>query len=118
MDWHLVAEIFSYIAGSTLAISALPQIIMILKTKSVKGVSLFTNTLLTIGNYSWLLYGMINGVFSMIIFNTLSGTSFLIVTILTLVDKIKTKKLAHNQDSNASPSNQEEVVEKSNKENQ
>ena len=115
MDWQLVAEIFGYIAGSTLAISALPQIIMILKTKSVKGVSLFTNTLLTIGNYSWLLYGIINGVRSMIIFNTISGTSFLIVTMLTLIDRIKNSKRNKNNALNASTS---KVVENSNTENQ
>ena len=115
MDWQLVAEIFGYIAGSTLAISALPQIIMILKTKSVKGVSLFTNTLLTIGNYSWLLYGIINGVRSMIIFNTISGTSFLIVTMLTLIDRIKNSKRNKNNALNASAS---KVVENSNSENQ
>ncbi len=89
---ELIFEIISYIAGITISISAIPQIVVIIKEKSVKGVSLFTMLLLMIGNYCWLAYGVFKGIPSMIIFNSISGTSFLIIDILKVIDVIKEKR--------------------------
>lgn len=89
---ELFFEIISYIAGITISISAIPQIIVIIKDKSVKGVSLFTMVLLMIGNYCWLAYGVYKGIPSMVIFNSISGTSFLIIDILKVIDIFKEKR--------------------------
>lgn len=89
----IVFEVISYIAGITLAISAIPQIIVIIKEKSVKGVSLFTMLLLMIGNYCWMVYGIYYGVMSMIIFDSISGTLFLIINVLKIIDNIRIKKV-------------------------
>jgi len=88
----LFFEIISYIAGITISISAIPQIVVIIKDKSVKGVSLFTMVLLMIGNYCWLAYGVYKGIPSMVIFNSISGTSFLIIDILKVIDIFKEKR--------------------------
>jgi MtN3 and saliva related transmembrane protein len=88
----LVENLFCYIAGSTLAISALPQIIMIIKAKSVKGVSLFTNILLAVGNYCYLVFGILTTNIPMIIFDSICGVLFTVVSILKVIDNFKTKR--------------------------
>ncbi|RIA64904.1 uncharacterized protein with PQ loop repeat [Anaeroplasma bactoclasticum] len=85
-------EVISYIAGISLAISAVPQIIVIIKERSVRGVSLFTMLLLMIGNYAWLAYGIYHHIISMIVFDSISGTLFLIVSLLKIIDNIKQTK--------------------------
>lgn len=97
----LFFEIISYIAGITISISAIPQIVVIIKDKSVKGVSLFTMVLLMIGNYCWLAYGVYKGIPSMVIFNSVSGTSFLIIDILKVIDIFKEKRQKNLQNVEA-----------------
>ena len=89
---EIVLEVISYIAGITLAISAIPQIIVIIKEKSVRGVSLFTMLLLMIGNYCWMAYGIYYGLMSMIIFDSISGTLFLVINVLKIIDNIRITK--------------------------
>ena len=90
-------EVISYIAGVALAISAIPQIIVIIKERSVHGVSLFTMLLLMIGNYAWLAYGLYHHIVSMIVFDSITGTLFLIISILKVVDIIiRKKKMGEN----------------------
>ena len=86
-------EVLSYVAGISLAISAIPQLIVICKERSVKGVSLFTMGLLMLGNYCWMAYGIYYSIVSMIVFDSISGTLFLIISILKLIDIFKSKKL-------------------------
>jgi len=97
----LFFEIISYIAGITISISAIPQIVVIIKDKSVKGVSLFTMVLLMIGNYCWLAYGVYKEIPSMVIFNSISGTSFLIIDILKVIDIFKEKRQKNLQNVEA-----------------
>jgi uncharacterized protein with PQ loop repeat len=85
-------EVISYIAGISLAISAVPRIIVIIKERSVRGVSLFTMFLLMIGNYARLAYGIYHHIINMILFDSISGTLFLIVSLLKIIDKIKQNK--------------------------
>lgn len=101
INTDLLFEIISYIAGITISISAIPQIIVIIKEKSVRGVSLFTMLLLMIGNYCWLAYGAYHRIPSMIIFNCISGTLFLIIDILKVVDIIKLKLQKKNDKTEA-----------------
>ena len=89
MDW---VEIFGFAAGISLAISAIPQLIVIFREKSVHGVSLFTMLLLTFGNYCWLIYGIILKLPAMIIFDSISGTLYLTISILKMIDIVKNKK--------------------------
>ena len=88
----IIIETISYIAGITIAISAIPQILLIIKTKSVKDVSLFTALLLTIGDFCWMIYGIYINSWSMIIFDSFGGALYLIVSVLKIIDIIKYKK--------------------------
>lgn len=88
----IIIETISYIAGITIAISAIPQILLIIKTKSVKDVSLFTALLLTIGDFCWMIYGIYINSWSMIIFDSFGGALYLIVSVLKIIDIIKSKK--------------------------
>ena len=101
MDLKVLFEIISYIAGVSLAISAIPQIIVILKEKSVRGVSLFTMLLLMIGNYCWMAYGIYYSIISMIVFDSISGTLFLIINIFKIIDIIKLKKQENDVNNEA-----------------
>lgn len=57
------------VAGSLTTISFLPQVIKLLKTKSVHDISIITFTILLIGVLLWIVYGfMINNI-NLIIFN-------------------------------------------------
>ena len=89
----IIFEVISYIAGVSLAVSAIPQILVILKEKSVRGVSLFTMLLLTLGNFCWMAYGIYYTLISMIVFDSISGTLFLAISVLKIIDNIKVKKL-------------------------
>ncbi len=88
----IIIETISYIAGITIAISAIPQILLIIKTKSVRDVSLFTALLLTIGDFCWMIYGIYIHSWSMIIFDSFGGALYLIVSVLKIIDIIILKK--------------------------
>ena len=87
-----IFEIISYIAGISIAVSAIPQILLIIKQKSVRDVSLFTVLLLTIGDFCWMAYGIYIKSWSMIIFDSFGGVLYLIVSILKIISIIKIKK--------------------------
>ena len=88
---NLVVEIIGYIAGTSLAISAIPQLLVIFKERSVRGVSLYTMLLLALGNYCWLIYGIHYNLISMIVFDSISGTLYFVISILKMIDNIKLK---------------------------
>ena len=87
-----IFEIISYIAGVSIAISAIPQILLIIRQRSVRDVSLFTVLLLTIGDFCWMAYGIYINSWSMIIFDSFGGALYLIVSILKIISIIKIKK--------------------------
>ncbi|MCR5565083.1 MAG: hypothetical protein K6F59_04765 [Gammaproteobacteria bacterium] len=88
----VVFEVISYIAGISIAISAIPQILLIIRQKSVRDVSLFTVLLLTIGDFCWMIYGIYINSWSMIIFDSFGGVLYLIVSILKIISIVKIKK--------------------------
>lgn len=52
-------ELIGYIAGFCTTIAYIPQLVHILKTRSVKDISLYTYGLLVIGIGLWTLYGIL-----------------------------------------------------------
>ncbi len=56
----MTIEIIGFIAGLLYSVSALPQIIKIIKTKDTKALSLHTYILQSLALAGWLIYGIIH----------------------------------------------------------
>ena len=86
------AEIIGLIAGSCLAISNVPQIIRIIKTKDTSSISLIMYLIYTIGITLWLTYGIILSSISVIISNSVALTTASLVLIFKLINIIVKKE--------------------------
>jgi MtN3 and saliva related transmembrane protein len=79
-------EMFWFAIGATAAIltmfAFLPQVAKIIKTKSVKDISLFALLQFSLGVFLWLLYGIYRNDFIIIVANAISLLIFLFATIL------------------------------------
>ena len=54
-----------YLAAICMAMAQFPQAMMVFRTRSTEGVSLFLSGLLTLGVIFWLVYGILSGVDAM-----------------------------------------------------
>jgi MtN3 and saliva related transmembrane protein len=75
-------ELIGYFAGACTTISFVPQVYKIIKTKSVKDISVSMYIIFIAGICGWLTYGIISSSSSMIAAN--SFTLFLSIIILSL----------------------------------
>lgn len=66
MNW----EIFGLVAGAITVSGFLPQIIKGYKTKSLKDLSYLLSTLIGVGMFMWIIYGIVFGSLSIIVANT------------------------------------------------
>jgi MtN3 and saliva related transmembrane protein len=64
-------EYIGIIAGFLTTFSTLPQIIRIYKLKSAREISYLFNTLLLLGIVTWMIYGIVLGLASIIIWNAM-----------------------------------------------
>lgn len=55
----MLSSIIGIIAGILCAVSFLPQVLIILKTKNTKDLSLTTFSMLSLGVFLWLIYGIL-----------------------------------------------------------
>ena len=69
----LIGEFFGYLAGILTAICFLPQTIKTIRTRDVKGLSLTSYFIYTIGILSWVIYGFFIHSVPMILFNSISA---------------------------------------------
>ncbi|WP_320198612.1 SemiSWEET family sugar transporter [Agrobacterium sp. rho-13.3] len=86
------AEIIGTIAGTITSLCWLPQIVAIVRTRNVEGISTGTNGLLIVGAILWIAYGLLLRAPSVIIFNTIM--LFLVGLMLFLSLKYR-KRVAH-----------------------
>ncbi|MBN1375421.1 MAG: hypothetical protein JXA01_04630 [Dehalococcoidia bacterium] len=82
MDWH---EILGYLAGFFITVGILPQVIRLFKLKSAHEISLLFTLLFLAGGLCWLIYGIIEELLPMIIWN---GISVLLMCLM-LAAKVK-----------------------------
>lgn len=86
------AEIIGLIAGSCLAISNIPQIVRILKTKDTTSISFLMYLIYTTGIILWLTYGVILSSISVIISNSIALTTASVVLIFKFMNIIVKKE--------------------------
>jgi len=84
MDW---IKIIGYIAAASTTIAFLPQAIQTIKTKDTKAISLGMYVLFTFGVLMWLIYGIFNTDWPIIIANAIT----LMLAIVILFYKVKYK---------------------------
>jgi MtN3 and saliva related transmembrane protein len=66
-------EFLGLIAGIFTTFAILPQIIRVYKLKSAREISLLYNSLMLIGVIIWLIYGIVQGLVSLIIWNIIGS---------------------------------------------
>ncbi len=69
MDWN---EVIGFIGGFLTTMGMVPQVWRLFKLKSAREISLVFTLLFTIGIAFWLLYGILQGLMSVIIWNGIS----------------------------------------------
>ena len=84
---HILGELLGYIAGICTAVVFLPQSIETVKTKNVRGLSLSTYIIYTIGMISWILYGVYLRSIQMMLFNSISLVFALIILCMIITNK-------------------------------
>ena len=77
--------IIGIVAGTLCTLSFLPQVVKIFKTKHTKDLSLVTFSMLSLGVFLWLIYGLLIKEFPVIAANAVT----LILALLIVVMKIK-----------------------------
>ena len=78
MNW----EIFGLVAGAITVSGFLPQIIKGYKTKSLNDLSYLLSTLIGVGMFMWIIYGIVFGSLSIIVANVVGVTLNLILLIM------------------------------------
>lgn len=86
---ELFIMLIGFIATGLTTISALPQTIKTLRTRSTKDISLVTYALLNIGLVVWLFYGIILHQLPIIIGNLLSLCFCIPILIMTIFNRRK-----------------------------
>lgn len=76
-----VLSILATISGSVMALASIPQIYKIFHRKSAKDISAISYSCYTLGGLIWLLYGIELGSSAVIISNSLSSTTSILVLI-------------------------------------
>ena len=64
-------EYLGIVAGLLTTFAVIPQIIRVYKLKSAREISLLFNTSMLLGIITWLIYGIVQGLFSLIIWNSI-----------------------------------------------
>lgn len=69
---HHFFELIGYLAGIATAVCFLPQTIKTIRTKDVRGLSLWSYVLYSFGIFSWVIYGFYMHSVQMVLFNSIS----------------------------------------------
>ncbi|WP_220720387.1 SemiSWEET transporter [Agarivorans litoreus] len=84
--------ILGLIAASCTTLSFVPQVIHIIKTKNVAGISLTMYSILTTGVGLWMIYGFLIQDLSVFLANIITFILASWVLILTIIQRIKSSK--------------------------
>ncbi len=80
-----LGEILGLAGGLFTTVSIIPQVIKIFRSKSARDISLLFNLMFLVGGFLWLAYGLIGGLYPLIIWNALS----IVLVAALLVGKLK-----------------------------
>ena len=69
----LQADGLGFIAGALVTCSIIPQLIRVFKLKSAREISMLFTSLLLIGIITWLAYGILLGLFPVILWNAIGA---------------------------------------------
>lgn len=81
-------ELIGFAAAFLTTIAFIPQVIKVVKTKSVEGLSLTTYLIFIVGVFLWLIYGINLGSISMITGNSITVILALIIIYFIIKSKI------------------------------
>ncbi|MGO9390310.1 SemiSWEET family sugar transporter [Rhodoblastus sp.] len=81
---NLNSEIVGFVAGTLTTLCWTPQAIKILRSHDAQSISLITQVAFVIGCSFWLLYGVLIGSASIIVFNTVTVALNLLIIVLKL----------------------------------
>ena len=81
MDWVTLIGLF---AATCTTLSFLPQVIKTIRSKNTRDISLWMYSIVTIGLFSWLAYGILIGDLPIILANAITATFAGIVLILKI----------------------------------
>ena len=91
----MIYDVIGYIAGGLTLISSIPQLIKIIKTKNVEGVSSGTFVILICAQFLWTIYGFYKNDLQLIITNIVSGIISLCILIIYMLLLIKRNKTSN-----------------------
>ena len=80
-------ELMGLVAGVLTTSSFIPQVIQIIRTRDVSGISVIMYIAFTLGVFLWLIYGMLNAQIALIMTNSIT----LVLAMTILVMKLKFK---------------------------
>lgn len=80
-------KLMGLVAGVLTTSSFIPQVIQIIRTQDVSGISIIMYIAFTIGVFLWLIYGMLNAQIALIITNSIT----LVLAMTILVMKLRFK---------------------------
>lgn len=66
-------EIFGFVAGALVTLSLIPQIMRVFKLKSAREISVIFTTLMLAGVLMWLVYGILQKLVPLILWNTVGA---------------------------------------------
>lgn len=80
-----MTEYIGLIAGLVVTCSLIPQIMRVFRLKSAREISMLFTSLLLLGMVLWLVYGIMQGLFPVILWNVIGA----LLTMTLLVGKVK-----------------------------
>lgn len=89
----VIYDVIGYIAGGLTLISSIPQLLKIIKTKNVDGVSYSTFVILVCAQFLWTIYGFYKNDLQLIITNIVSGVISLCILIIYIYFTMKRNRI-------------------------
>lgn len=86
-------DLVGFIGGGCTTLSFIPQVVLVLKTKSTKDISLLMYSVFVFGIFLWLLYGLLSGALPVIIPNLIT----FVLAGAILIMKIKNDVIGKNK---------------------
>jgi MtN3 and saliva related transmembrane protein len=89
-------DVIGYMAGGLTLISSIPQLLKIIKTKNVEGVSGGTFVILLCAQFLWTIYGFYKNDLQLIITNIVSGIISLCILVIYIFLSMKRNKTGNS----------------------
>ncbi len=85
-------DVIGYIATAIGLFSALPQLIVTIKSKNTKNLSILMITMMILGNVCWMTYGLLCKIYPMVIGNAVVTPFWIVLFILKIINTKKAKQ--------------------------